>query len=149
MHVCYKLVIFLIALQMVINNTSNASPLDSTGLINMKNEATIRASCEVIGSRLTFATDDIYSEAIKKNPLTNSDAVWKANQINEFGRNAGNLSRRIGNNLHQILSPNEIAEYNNSLMPSVNLFEKEVRLKKNPWKAIKAWEICMKIFKFD
>jgi len=133
-------------------SNTNASPnngLDTSGIIDLKNEATIRASCVAIGSRLSLATNQIYYQILQR-PAQNQDAQWKnqrdADEISKLGEKASFASNRLNSNWQQYVPPSQISDYLEAAPAAMHRFDRVSQ--NNPWNAIKAWSNCAKMYGF-
>ena len=61
-----KLTLLILIFSAMSSEILMAAPFDKTGIIDLKNEGTIRGSCAAVGSRLDLATNQIYYQIIQK-----------------------------------------------------------------------------------
>lgn len=138
-----------LSLVSVVLNSANAEPFDKTGLIDLQNEATKRASCFIIGSRLELATTAIWSEIRNKPAKTQSEQVAnekKATEVLDFGKTGSFWAKKLNENISQVIPPSQMQDYFTTQRDGISKFDQLT--KKDSWLAVNAWNTCGKSYGF-
>lgn len=130
-------------------NLAKAEPFDKTGLIDLKNEATKRASCFVIGSRLELVTTAIWSD-MRGKPAKTQDEQWanekKATEVLDFGKTGSFWAKKLNENISQAIPPSQMQDYFTTQRDGMSKFD--LLTKKDPWLGVNAWNACGKSYGF-
>ena len=141
-----KLLVLVLA---TYSNISSAAPFDKTGLIDLKNEGTIRGSCATVGSRLQLATNQLYVQIMQR-PAQGQDGQWKnqqdAQEMNKFGENGSYWSKALGEGMSKYVPPSQINDYLAAWGPAMQRFDQAIQ--QDPWKGVYAWNYCGKAYGF-
>jgi hypothetical protein len=126
-----------------------AAPFDKTGLVDLKNEGTIRGSCVTVGSRLQIATNSIYGQIMNR-PAKGQDEQWKnqqdAKNVLDFGKSAEYRSKALQDGMSQYVPPSQMSDYFTTLTATMGKFDQTVA--QDPWKGVDAWNTCGKLYGF-
>ena len=133
------------------NAISANEQFDSTGLIDIRNEATSRSSCYAVGVRLGVSTNRIYfSMEQSANQLKNQDAAWKrhkeAKEIYELKNRASHWAKVLDKSASQNIPPSQISQYHEGRLKALERVERAEY--KDPWLAVRAWNWCEDAYQF-
>lgn len=132
-----------------ISNISYAEPFDSTGLIDLKNEGTLRGTCYTVGLFVQTATSQIYVQLTSK-PIQDRDLQWKRQQdakaILDLGKNANYWAKALRNGVRQHVPPSQMEDFTSAYVPTANRLRNAIA--QDPKIGIQAWLYCGKIYGF-
>jgi hypothetical protein len=141
-----KLLVLAIA---TYSSVSSAAPFDKTGLIDLKNEATTRASCEILGGNLIMATNTL-SIRLRQLPAKTQDEQWKnmqnADRLDKFGEVGEYVDRVLSDKAGENVPPSQLTEY--LMLRTQGIGKVQQLCQSNPQLVISAFESCLVMYKF-
>jgi hypothetical protein len=101
---------------------------DQTGLVDLRNEATLTASCFHVAARLNGAASTlavkIMNEAPRGSSAADQDAYWKATKLYEqllqYGKAGDYYSKEWGNNWSRHVPPSQYNDWNEAYGTAMN-----------------------------
>ena len=115
----------------------------------MKNEATSRASCEILGSNLILATNTL-SIRLRQLPAKTQDEQWKniqnADQLDKFGKTGEYVDKVLSDKAGDYVPPSQFNEY--LTLRTQGIGKVQQLCQSNPQLVINAFEGCLVMYKF-
>lgn len=147
----YRLIFVIVVSGLFANVMAAGEQFDSTGLIDMRNEATIRSSCYAVGIRLGVSANNIaFSMEQSASQLKNQDEAWKrrkkAKEIYELKNRASYWAKALDKDASRNIPPSQLKQYHDGRLAALERVERAEY--KDPWLAVKAWNWCEEGYQF-
>ena len=142
---------FVFIVLMTFSDLAKSAPFDKTGLIDLKSEATARASCAIVGNQMSFAVRQLQTQLMKIPAKTQDELIKKkraAERYMELSETGDALDRALTDSAQQHLPPSQRNEYFQLRGNSTAVSKIQKIATSNPELVVSALESCLKQYGF-
>ncbi len=128
----------------VLAGRAQAAPFDKTGIVDLRNEATIVGSCFSVGTRMIATVNRITNE-LYQSPSKGQDADWKRDQqardLRGYADRARSLAGTLNTTLTRRVPPSQAGEFSGAAAEAAGRVDQATN-GRDPWQVIEAWKYC-------